>query len=139
MVYVVLAHDWTSIVLHPDAGQRISTDLVVLVRTLCVIRYVQTNVLAITDVAVLDQWICTATTHTNGGTNCRKKTPTGTRLLEKPLQIKRRIKSGLLRALPMLLTDRRTPNDAMIDRRATVFAHLQAVVFMMRYGRRNVR
>lgn len=54
---VILAHDRTGEVLHPDAGQRVATDLVVLVRALRIVGDVQADVLAVADVAVPDQRI----------------------------------------------------------------------------------
>lgn len=72
MVDVVLAHDWTSIVFHPDAGKRVPADLIVLVRALGVIGHVQAHVLAVADVAVLDQRVRTDAAHANGRSDCEK-------------------------------------------------------------------
>lgn len=57
VVYVVAAHDRVGEVLHPDAGERVARDLVVLVGALRVVRYVKPYVLAVADVAVLDHGV----------------------------------------------------------------------------------
>lgn len=54
MMDVIFAHYRTGEVLHPNARQRIATDLVVLVRALRIVRHVQTDILAVADVAVPD-------------------------------------------------------------------------------------
>lgn len=73
VVDVIPAHDRIGVVLHPDAGEGVPADLVILVRTLGVIRHVKSDVLAIRYITMSDYRIRADTTHTNSGTNCNKK------------------------------------------------------------------
>lgn len=69
-MYVVAAHDGVGEILDPDAGERVARDLVVLVGALGVVRDVEPHVLAVADVAVLDDGVRARPAHTHGRTHC---------------------------------------------------------------------
>lgn len=70
---VIPAHDRISVVFHPNTSESIPTDLVILVRSLRVIRHVQSNILAIRYITMSDYRIRADATHTNSSTNCNKR------------------------------------------------------------------
>lgn len=57
MVDVVTPHYGVGEVLHPDAGESVARYLIVLVGPLRVVRHVQAHILAVADVAVLDDGV----------------------------------------------------------------------------------
>lgn len=71
VVNIVASHDWLGVILYPDASQGIATDFIVLVETLCVIRDVKTNVLAVRYVASPNDRLSTRPANTNSSTNCK--------------------------------------------------------------------
>lgn len=72
VVDVIPPHDRIGVVLHPNAGERVPADLVILVRSLGVIRHVQSDVLTIRYITMSDYRICADATNTNSGTNCNQ-------------------------------------------------------------------
>jgi len=68
---MIAAHHWISVILHPYSGQSITTDFIVFVETLRVIRYVQANILTIRYVTSTDYWLRTRSTNTHGSSNCK--------------------------------------------------------------------
>lgn len=77
VVYVVATHDRIGVVLDPYASERIAGDLIVLVGALCVVRYVQTDVLTVADVTVFDHWVSAGAAHANCGAHCNTKIVNG--------------------------------------------------------------
>lgn len=71
VVYVVAAHHRVGVVFHPNAGQRVSTDFVVLERPLRVIGDVDADVLAIADVAMVYPGIGAGSANAHGGAHDR--------------------------------------------------------------------
>lgn len=53
VVNMIPPHYWVRVIFHPDAGQRVPRDLVVLISALSIISHIQTHVLAVRYVAVL--------------------------------------------------------------------------------------
>lgn len=62
---VIFPHDWRGKVLHPDAGQSVSANLIVLVGALRVVRDVEPNVFAIADITEFYVRIGTRTVDTD--------------------------------------------------------------------------
>lgn len=70
MMYVVTAHNRVRKVLDPDASESVARYLVVLVRALSVVRDVETDVLAVTNVAVFDDWVGASATYADCSAHC---------------------------------------------------------------------
>lgn len=66
---VILPHDWRGKVFHPDASQSIPANLIVLVRALRVVRYVESDIFAIADITEFYVRIGTGTVDTDSCTN----------------------------------------------------------------------
>lgn len=66
---MILPHDWRGEVLHPDAGQRVPANLIVLVGALRVVRDVEPDVLAIADITEFYVRIGTGTVDTDSCTD----------------------------------------------------------------------
>lgn len=66
---VVLPHDWRGKILHPDAGQSVPANLIVLVGALRVVRDVEPDVLAIADITEFYVRIGTGTVDTDSCTH----------------------------------------------------------------------
>lgn len=69
---VIPAHDRIGVVLHPDTSERVPADLVILVRSLSVIRHVQSDILTIRYITMSDHRIRADATNTDSGTDCKK-------------------------------------------------------------------
>lgn len=72
VMYVVPSHYRICVIFHPNTGESISTDFVVLVYSLSKIRYVQANVFAVAYVAMFYDWIGSDSVHANRCSNCNK-------------------------------------------------------------------
>lgn len=66
---VILAHYRRRKVLHPNAGQSVPANLIVLVGALGVIGDVKSNVLTIADITEFNIWIGTDAVHANSSSN----------------------------------------------------------------------
>lgn len=69
VMYVIATHNRIGVVLYPNAGQCISAYLVVLVRPLSIIRYIQTHILAVAYIAMANDGVCTDSAYTNCSAN----------------------------------------------------------------------
>ena len=71
---VIAAHDRIRMILHPDSGKCVSTNLVILVGSLRVVGDVQANVLAVGYIAASDGRFRARATNTHGRSDCNRKT-----------------------------------------------------------------
>lgn len=73
MVYMIATHDRVSEVLHPYPGESVAGNLIVLVGSLCVVRDVETDILAVAYVAVFDHWVGAGAAYANCCSDCGVK------------------------------------------------------------------
>lgn len=68
---MILSHDWTGKVFHPNTGQCVPTDLIVFVCSLSIIGDIEANIFTITNIAMPNHWVRAHSTDTNSGTDCK--------------------------------------------------------------------
>ena len=71
VVDMIPTHHRIGMILHPDSGQQVPTDLIVLVHSLGVVGDVEADILTVGDVTVPHSGLCARAAHTHGGADRR--------------------------------------------------------------------